>query len=91
MRLLVEPVDVSPDGADIRLRTEGLANLVTGLHAVKPEFGLTLLAPDIVDPGWTAAGSHHDGVLMRGFRWVGVPKAMPSGWHKMPNSYILGT
>jgi DNA invertase Pin-like site-specific DNA recombinase len=37
VRLLVERVDVSPDGADLRLRTEGLANLVTDLRAIKPE------------------------------------------------------
>jgi hypothetical protein len=32
VQLLVERVDVSPDGADIRLRTEGLTNLVADLH-----------------------------------------------------------
>jgi hypothetical protein len=37
VQLLVERVDVSPHGVDIRLRTEGLANLVTDLHAIKPE------------------------------------------------------
>jgi site-specific DNA recombinase len=37
VRLLVERVDVSPDGLDIRLRTEGLTNLVTDLHAINPE------------------------------------------------------
>ena len=37
VQLLVERVDVSPDGADIRLRTEGLTNLVTELRAIKPE------------------------------------------------------
>jgi site-specific DNA recombinase len=37
VQLLVERVDVSSDGADIRLRTEGLTNLVTDLHAVRPE------------------------------------------------------
>jgi site-specific DNA recombinase len=37
VQLLVERVDVSPDGADIRLRTEGLATLVADLRAVKPE------------------------------------------------------
>ena len=37
VHLLVERVDVSPDGADIRLRTEGLTNLVTELRAIKPE------------------------------------------------------
>ena len=37
VQLLVERVDVSPDGADIRLRTEGLTNLVTDLRAIKPE------------------------------------------------------
>jgi hypothetical protein len=34
VQLLVERVDVSPDGADIRLRTEGLTNLVTELRAI---------------------------------------------------------
>ena len=36
VQLLVERVDVSPDGADIRLRTEGLTNLVTDLRAINP-------------------------------------------------------
>ena len=37
MQLLVERIDVSLDGADIRLRTEGLTNLVADLRAVRPE------------------------------------------------------
>ena len=37
VQLLVERVDVSPDGVDIRLRTEGLANLTAELDAVRPE------------------------------------------------------
>jgi len=37
VQLLVERVDVSPDGADIRLRTEGLTNLVADLRAVRPD------------------------------------------------------
>jgi site-specific DNA recombinase len=37
VQLLVERVDVRPDGVDIRLRTEGLANLVTDLRAINPE------------------------------------------------------
>ena len=37
VQLLVERVDVSPEGADIRLRTEGLTNLVADLRAVRPE------------------------------------------------------
>ena len=37
VQLLVERVDVSPDGADIRLRTEGLTKLVADLGAVRPE------------------------------------------------------
>lgn len=37
VQLLVERVDVSTDGADIRLRTEGLTNLVTELRSIKPE------------------------------------------------------
>src|SRR5215203_2904928 len=37
VQLLVERVDVSPDGLDIRLRTEGLTNLVADLRAAKPE------------------------------------------------------
>jgi site-specific DNA recombinase len=36
VHLLVERVDVSQDGVEIRLRTEGLANLVADLRAVKP-------------------------------------------------------
>jgi DNA invertase Pin-like site-specific DNA recombinase len=34
VQLLVERVDVRTDGIDIRLRTEGLVNLVTDLHAI---------------------------------------------------------
>jgi len=37
VQLLVERVDVSPEGADIRLRTEGLTNLLADLRAVRPE------------------------------------------------------
>jgi DNA invertase Pin-like site-specific DNA recombinase len=37
VQLLVERIDVSPDGADIWLRTEGLTNLFTELRAIKPE------------------------------------------------------
>jgi hypothetical protein len=37
IQLLVERVDVSPDGLDIRLRTEGLSNLTAELNAVKPQ------------------------------------------------------
>ena len=37
VQLLVERVDISPDGADIRLRTEGLTNLVADLSAIKLE------------------------------------------------------
>ena len=37
VQLLVERVDVSPDGANIRLRTEGLASLAEDLRATKPE------------------------------------------------------
>jgi len=37
VQLLVERVDVSPDGADIRMRTEGLTKLVADLGAIKPE------------------------------------------------------
>ena len=37
VQLLVERVDVSPDGVDIRLRTEGLSNLTAELDAVRPE------------------------------------------------------
>lgn len=36
MRLLVERVEVGPAGADIRLRVEGLANLVRDLGAAGP-------------------------------------------------------
>lgn len=35
VQLLIERVDVSPDGADIRLRTEGLTNLVADLRSVR--------------------------------------------------------
>jgi site-specific DNA recombinase len=37
VQLLVERVDVWPDALDIRLRTEGLTQLVTELHAIKPD------------------------------------------------------
>ena len=37
VQLLVKRVDVSTDGVDIRLRTEGLASLVTDLRAIAPE------------------------------------------------------
>jgi DNA invertase Pin-like site-specific DNA recombinase len=37
VQLLVERVYISTDGADIRLRAEGLTNLVADLRAVKPE------------------------------------------------------
>jgi hypothetical protein len=37
VRALVERVVVAPDGADIRLRVEGLAGLVQDLGAVSPE------------------------------------------------------
>jgi DNA invertase Pin-like site-specific DNA recombinase len=36
IQLLVDRVDVGPDGVDIRLRTEGLANLTLELDAVRP-------------------------------------------------------
>ena len=37
IQLLVERVNVSPEGVDIRLRTEGLSNLTAELDAVRPE------------------------------------------------------
>jgi site-specific DNA recombinase len=37
IHLLVDRVDVAPDGADIRLRNEGLTKLVADLSAIKPE------------------------------------------------------
>jgi site-specific DNA recombinase len=37
VQLLVERVDVGLDGADIRLRTEGLTTLVADLRAVRPD------------------------------------------------------
>jgi hypothetical protein len=37
VQLLVERVDINTDGADIRLRTEGLTNLFADLCAVRPE------------------------------------------------------
>jgi site-specific DNA recombinase len=37
VQLLVERVEVGPDGADIRLQTEGLTNLLGDLRAIKPE------------------------------------------------------
>jgi site-specific DNA recombinase len=37
VQLLVERVDVSPEGADIRLRTNGLTNLFADLRTVRPK------------------------------------------------------
>ena len=37
VQLLVERVDISTEGADIRLRTQGLTSLVTDLSAIQPE------------------------------------------------------
>lgn len=37
VQLLVERVDLSPDGADIRLRTEGLTNVVADLRGIRPD------------------------------------------------------
>jgi hypothetical protein len=37
VRLLVEWVEVSPDGADIRLRLDGLASLVRDLNPATPD------------------------------------------------------
>jgi site-specific DNA recombinase len=37
IQLLVERVDVSPEGVDIRLRTEGLTSLTEELGAIRPE------------------------------------------------------
>ena len=37
LQLLVERVDVGPDGVDIRLRTDGLASITADLNAVRPE------------------------------------------------------
>jgi hypothetical protein len=37
IQLLVERVEVAPDGADIRMRTENLTKLVADLSAIKPE------------------------------------------------------
>ena len=36
VQLLVDRVDIAPDGADIRMRTEGLTKLVADLGAIKP-------------------------------------------------------
>jgi hypothetical protein len=37
IQLLVDRVDVAPDGADIRMRNEGLTKLVADLSTIKPE------------------------------------------------------
>jgi site-specific DNA recombinase len=37
VHLLVERVDIGPDGADIRLRTEGLMNLVADLSTIRSD------------------------------------------------------
>jgi hypothetical protein len=39
VQLLVERIDVGTEGVDIRLRTEGLTNLVADLRAVRPKSG----------------------------------------------------
>jgi hypothetical protein len=36
VQLLVERVDISTEGADIRLRTQGLTSLVADLGAIQP-------------------------------------------------------
>ena len=54
IQLLVERVDVSPDGVDIRLRTEGLSNLTAELDAVRPEAkGSVMAKPKIKSDGRT--------------------------------------
>ena len=54
VQLLVERVDVSPDGVDIRLRTEGLTNLTAELDAVRPEQeGSVMAKPKIKSDGRT--------------------------------------
>lgn len=37
VQLLVERVDISTEGADIRLRTQGLTSLVADLGDIRPE------------------------------------------------------
>jgi len=37
VQLLVERVDIAPDSADIRMRTEGLTKLIADLGAVRPD------------------------------------------------------
>ena len=37
VQLLVERVDISTEGADIRLRTQGLTSLVADLGVIHPE------------------------------------------------------
>jgi hypothetical protein len=37
VQLLVERVDISTEGADIRLRTQGLISLVADLRAIQPQ------------------------------------------------------
>jgi hypothetical protein len=37
VQLLVERVDISTEGADIRLRTQGLTSLVADLSAIQPK------------------------------------------------------
>ena len=37
VQLLVERVNIGTEGADIRLRTEGLTSLVADLSAIQPE------------------------------------------------------
>jgi hypothetical protein len=37
VQLLVERVDISTEGADIRLRTQGLTSLAADLGAIRPQ------------------------------------------------------
>jgi hypothetical protein len=37
VQLLVDRVDIGTEGADIRLRTQGLTSLVADLSAIRPE------------------------------------------------------
>ena len=71
VQLLVERVDVSPDGVDIRLRTEGLSNLTAELDAVRPEpKGSVMAKPKIKSDGRTITVRVPISIRKRGGRKV---------------------
>jgi site-specific DNA recombinase len=71
VQLLVERIDISPDGADIRLRTEGLANLAFELNAIRARAGGSVIAkPKIKSDGRTITVRVPISIRKRGGRKV---------------------